>query len=313
MKKRDYIYIVTTYCAFTLSILLGLGFIFQAIRIYDKDNLPMYSKDIVSTYLLQLLPLIIIFILIVIFLGIYVVIKNISNKQFVKIFNKERYQTIIKNYDFKQLLENKDFKKEHILRLIIKIINYVVCGSCLLICLIYMFTNNHLNSMEAPTPQIIDLFVHFLPWIGISLISGLICIYVNDYSYLRSINTIKKLRRQHGEKKHRAERSLSKCGSDDETSCDGRGGLRIRPAGTPWHREGYGVQKSRHPLRGGKYPSHRGSKWAGSFRFHIAKSLPWALRALRRGVRCRHRRNAGSHRADPRSAWDAVPELRYHV
>ena len=88
MKKKDYLYIVTTYCALTLSILLGLGFIFQAIRIYDKDNLPMYSKDIVSTYLLQLLPLIIIFILIVIFLGVYVVIKNISNKQFVKIFNK---------------------------------------------------------------------------------------------------------------------------------------------------------------------------------------------------------------------------------
>ena len=202
MKKRDYIYIVTTYCALTISILLGLGFIFQAIRIYDKDNLPMYSKDIVSTYLLQLLPLIIIFILIVIFLGVYVVIKNISNKQFVKIFNKERYQTIIKNYDFKQLLENKDFKKEHILRLIIKIINYVICGSCLLICLIYMFTNNHLNSMEAPTPQIIDLFVHFLPWIGISLISGLICIYVNDYSYLRSINNIKKLEIEKQNKKY---------------------------------------------------------------------------------------------------------------
>lgn len=193
MKKKEFIYIIGTYSTLTISILLGLGFIFQVIRIYDKNNLPMYSKEIVSRYLLQLLPLIITFIILVIFMGIYVVIRGISKRENIKIFNKERYLSMISHYDLKQLLKDKSFKNEYVLRLVLKIINYVICSLCLAICLIYMFSNNHLDSMEAPTPQIIDLMIHFLPWIGISLISGLICIYVNDYSYLRSINLIKKI------------------------------------------------------------------------------------------------------------------------
>ena len=139
MKKKDLIYTITNYETMSLSIILGLLFIMQVIRIYDPNVYPMYTRELVGKYLLQILPCIILFVLAVIFGGVYAVIKNISTKNNVKITNKDKFDNLMRLINKEDVKDNALLKKENILRMVMIIGNIVIASAALLICLYYLF------------------------------------------------------------------------------------------------------------------------------------------------------------------------------
>lgn len=193
MKKKDLIYTISSYVTMTLSIVLGLLFIMQVIRIYDANNTPMFSRELVGKYILQILPCIILFVLSVIFIGVYAVIRNISIRNNVKPTNKDKFDNMMRLINKEDIKDNKLLKRETILRKVMIIGNIVVASISLLICLYYLLFVKKFELLEEISPQVVDAFVHFLPWIGISLVYSLINIYVCDFSYARSIEILKQI------------------------------------------------------------------------------------------------------------------------
>lgn len=202
MKKKDLIYTITSYVTMSLSIILGLLFIMQVIRIYDPNVYPMYTRELVGKYLLQILPCIILFVLAVIFGGVYAVIKNISVKNNVKITNKDKFDNLMRLINKDNVKDNALLKRENILRMVMTIGNIVIASAALLICLYYLFFVKKFDVLKPISPQIIDCFVHFTPWLGITLVYSLINIYVCDFSYARSIEILKQIECQKSKKEY---------------------------------------------------------------------------------------------------------------
>ena len=57
--KKESIYKIIKYVTAFFSIIMIICFIIQLARVYFGDLSPMYSRDIVGKYLLQILPIII--------------------------------------------------------------------------------------------------------------------------------------------------------------------------------------------------------------------------------------------------------------
>lgn len=183
------------------TILMGILFIVQVLRIYignDKE----FNGDICGKYLLQILPVIIIWVLLITFSAYY--FKSNEKEKGVKITNVAKLK-ILENICPKYSEELKEeyviLKKENKKRKISWIINIVIVAICSLMGLMYLLNKKHFDFSIDDNAQMIKLFIHLFPWVVISLISSIITTLYNERSAYKSAEIIKSLIKQKGKNK----------------------------------------------------------------------------------------------------------------
>ena len=185
------------------TILMGIFFIVQILRIY-YGNEHIFTRDICGKYLLQILPVIIIWVLVVIASFIYFYIKNHPQKDVAKITNITKLNslmTICPEFVNENLDEEYSLiKKENKNRKIAKVINIIIVILCSLMGLGYLINIEHFDASGDLTQQAIDMGIHLLPWCIISFASLIFTTLYEEYSAKKEIELVKKIIKTDGKK-----------------------------------------------------------------------------------------------------------------
>lgn len=185
------------------TLLMGSLFIVQILRIY-YGNEGVFTKEICSKYLLEILPVIIIWGLVIVASYIYFYIKNNPQKHIAKITNTYKLNSLMticpefinENLDEEYTLIKKEKKN----RRIAWIINIVIVSLCSLMGLGYLINVKHFDASGDLTQQAIDMGIHLLPWCIIGFISLIIRTLYEEYSAKKEIELIKKIIKTDGKK-----------------------------------------------------------------------------------------------------------------
>lgn len=186
MKKKELVYKIATYLTSALAVLLGLTCMLLAIKTFYSPE--QYTQQGAINCLLSALPLIILFVLDVIAVGVYSVVKGYAHKDNVLVSEKDKYLALSKMAGEKAK-ENASLKKEEKIRFIILIATIALCvlGCALPYSLYFVnYAANILDGSKDPTVQVIDIVLHALPWGIIALALGITSIYLRSASYKRS-------------------------------------------------------------------------------------------------------------------------------
>ncbi len=183
------------------TILMGIVFIIQIFRIY-YGNHQEFTRAICGKYILQILPVIVIWIVLIILSYIYHKLSNAKDQHSIKLTNVGKlkfYEAMCPDYN----VENEQYqmlKKENNKRKIAWMINIIVIILCSLMGLLYLINVDHFKSEGNLSLQAIQMTIHLLPWVIISFISLIICLYYEETSSLKSIEIIKVIINQEGKK-----------------------------------------------------------------------------------------------------------------
>lgn len=188
-----------------LTFLLGIVFTIQLARIYfrDTNGTQMYTREICAKYLLQILPVIIIWVLIIIAAGIYLTIHSSKDKSskvsnIVKLNNLLGVANILDNKELEN--EYAIIKKEEKKRKIVWIINVCIISICGLMCLCYLLNTKHFDAEGDFNGQIINMSYYLLPWCIISAISFIGCVIFEEISALKTLDSVKAIIKANGKK-----------------------------------------------------------------------------------------------------------------
>ena len=186
------------------TILMGILFVVQVLRIYF-GNEATFTREICGEYILQILPVIIIWIIVIIVSYFYFYKRNISSKEVAKITNitkLKNLENICPEYSEELKNEYNLLNKEKKKRKIFLIINFVVLLICSIMGLCYLLNTKHFKSSGDLTKQAIDMSVHLLPWAIISF--GVLIGYAiyEEYSAKKSIEIIKGIIKSNGKKEN---------------------------------------------------------------------------------------------------------------
>ena len=176
------------------TIIMGILFIVQILRIYFLNN-KVFTSEICLRYILQILPVIIIWIILIVLSYIY--FKKSNSKDNDK--SKLTKMGVLKLYDYMCPKQNGDeldelyasLKKENKKRNIALIINIVIIMICSLMGLMYLLNVKHFDSQGDLTLQAIQMTIHLIPWVIISFISSIIYLIYIEKSASVSIDVIK--------------------------------------------------------------------------------------------------------------------------
>ena len=185
------------------TIILGILFLIQILRIYYGND-KIFTLDICKKYILQILPVIILWIVLIIFSFIYLQINKYNFKNISKITNTMKLKTFESicplhqegTLDNEYMLLDKENKK----RKIAGIINIIVLLLCSIMGFGYLVQTKHFSSDGDLTNQAIQMTIHLIPWVIISLISSIIYTVYNEYSAKTSIELIKTIISSEGRK-----------------------------------------------------------------------------------------------------------------
>lgn len=194
MKKNSLLNKVLLFIVTIQTILMGLLFIVQILRIYYGNN-QTFTREICGKYLLQILPVIIMWIVVII--GSYIYYKK--TKSFKE--NSPKMMNISKLQSLERICPNNDnaqLKKEANKRMIASIINIVVVIICSIMGLCYLVNPNHFIPSGNLLEQAIQMGIHLSPWIVISLISIIIRMLYVELSARTSIDIIKQIIKSEG-------------------------------------------------------------------------------------------------------------------
>lgn len=181
------------------TILMGILFIIQILRIYYGNSFE-FTREICSKYLLQILPVIILWIITIIVNYIYFTIKNKSFKDNSKISNITKLnnlELICPNVDDSNELF-KLLKKEKMKRKIFKIVTLVVIIICSLMGFGYLVNVEHFNPDGNLSAQAVEMTIHLMPWVVISFICLILNVIFEEHSAKKSIVLIKEIIRTNG-------------------------------------------------------------------------------------------------------------------
>lgn len=180
---------------------MGIIFIVQILRIFYGNN-EEFTRAICGKYLLQILPVIIIWILLIILSYVYHRLSKNKDKHQSKLTNMGKLE--IYEYKCQDYIVGEEFsvdlKKENKKRKIAWIINIVVIGLCSLMGLLYLVNVKHFDSKGNLSNQAIQMTIHLLPWVIISFISLILCLFYEEASALKSIEIIKDIIKKNGKK-----------------------------------------------------------------------------------------------------------------
>lgn len=185
------------------TILMGVFFILQILRIYYGNN-STFTRSICKQYLLQILPIIIIWLILVVFSSIY--FQNKKNNDIAKITNIAKLTNLEiicpdyqNNMDSEYILlktEKQRRKKGLIICLIITLI-------CSIMGLMYLVNPKHFVSSGNLIEQAIQMSIHLLPWCIIAFASFIIYTYYEEKSAKKSLDIIKTIIKANGKKQNK--------------------------------------------------------------------------------------------------------------
>ena len=188
------------------TIIMGFLFIIQVLRIY-VGNEGKFTREICKDYIIQILPAIILWILLIIASFIYYYIKGNPKEKIAKLSNINKLTNLenicpkqsqldesldsasLESLDSEYRLLNKEKKNRKtafIATLVIIIISSVMG-------LLYLVNPNHFDSTGDVTKQIGSMSIYLLPWVIISFGSLIAYSIYEEYSSKKSIESIKKI------------------------------------------------------------------------------------------------------------------------
>ena len=194
-KLLDKLFLIITSI---LTILMGIVFIIQVLRIYYGND-KTYTREICGKFLLQMLPIIILWIVMVIASYVYFRIKSKPEKSFAKITNVAKLKNLEAMCPYVEEeyeLINKEKKK----RKIAMIINIVVVSICSIMSLGYLLNVKHFDSSGDLTNQAIQMGIHLLPWVIIAFGSMIVTTIYEEISSKKSIELVKNVIKNNGKK-----------------------------------------------------------------------------------------------------------------
>lgn len=202
MKKWNKTYKIVTIVITVISILMGIAFLVQTLRIYTAKNDPIYSRELVGNHLLQILFVIILWIIAVIVGVVFAFLSHPNETKLIKTTHITKLNNIMKLLP--QLDETNEagqvLKKELLKRKIAWYICLVLLVVCLLMSSLYLFNVKHFEYNGNPTKQIIDMVIHILPWIIGGLVVLCIGTIYEEFCAKRAIPYAKSLLSQKGKK-----------------------------------------------------------------------------------------------------------------
>jgi len=174
------------------TILMGILFIIQILRIY-LGNDATFTREICGEYLLQILPIIILWIILIAASGIYFFNKkkdkNIANiTSIAKLINLEN---ICPEYNENLDSEYKLLSKEKKKRRIVLIGCFVILIICSIMGLLYLLNTKHFDPKGDLTAQALKMAVHLSPWVIIAFSSFILYVIYEEISARKSIEIIK--------------------------------------------------------------------------------------------------------------------------
>lgn len=187
------------------TILMGILFIVQILRIY-YGNSATFTREICGQYILQILPVIIIWFLVIIAAFIYFYIKGNPTKDIAKITNITKLNNLEgicpdftdENLGNEYTLLNKE-KKNRRIALIIAI---AIAVACSIMGLCYLLNVKHFESSGDLTDQAIKMGIHLLPWCIIAFGAFIVYVIYIEVSAKKSIEIIKVIIKSNGKKIH---------------------------------------------------------------------------------------------------------------
>lgn len=184
------------------TILMSILFIVQILRIYYGNN-ATFTREICKEYLLQILPVIIIWIIVIIAGFINSYIKQHPNKNIAKITNITKLnnlEQICPIFDGELKEEYSLLNKESKKRRIALYVNIVISILCSIMGLCYLLNVKHFKSDGNLTEQAVQMFIHLIPWAIITFISMIGYTLYEEYSAKKSIEIIKIIIKNKGKK-----------------------------------------------------------------------------------------------------------------
>lgn len=196
--------------------LMGILFIIQVLRIYLGNN-KTFTREICKDYIMQILPAIIIWILLIIasFINFYIKdTKNGSKKEKIS-----KISNITKLHNLENICPsyNKNLDSEHKLSDDYKVldvekknrkIGFIITTSVIVVCSLmslgYLINPNHFDSTGDITKQIGSMSIYLLPWVVISFGALIGYSVYEEISAKKSIEAIKNIIKVNGTEKREA-------------------------------------------------------------------------------------------------------------
>lgn len=183
--KKESIYKIVKYITAFFSVVMIICLIVQLARIYFGDLTPKYSRSLVTKYLAQILPVIIIWVIAVIVGIVFAYLVSEKKHLYVKTTNEAK----LKLYEAKlpaNIEENENYtslKLCHKKMKIALIISLVIYAVCLVMISLYLFNPSHFIYNGEINRQVIELLIHASPWLAISLVTIIAyTLYINHVS-----------------------------------------------------------------------------------------------------------------------------------
>lgn len=181
-----------------LTILMGVIFIVQVLRIYYGND-KIYTQEICGKFLLEMLPIIILWILMVIVSFLYFSFKKNPDKGFAKVTYAARLknlEAICPNVEDEYTEIDREKKK----RKYAKITSVVIVCICSIMSLGYLLNPKHFDSAGDLTKQAIDMSICLSPWVVIAFGSMIVTTIYEEYSSKKSIDLVKLVIKNNGKK-----------------------------------------------------------------------------------------------------------------
>lgn len=194
-NKLDKIFLLVT--SFQ-TIILGIVFIIQILRIYYGND-AIFTKEICAQYILEILPVIILWILVIIGAFIYFNITNFKYKNVSKISNVtkftnlERVCPVIDDKDLNDKLLK--LKKKNIIAGIIVIVVTVI-SSVMGLC--YLLNIKHFDPTGDLSFQATNMALHLMPWVVISFGSFIGYSFYKEYNAGIGCNILREVIKNNG-------------------------------------------------------------------------------------------------------------------
>lgn len=181
------------------TVLTAIFFIIQDLRIYfgRTEGSQTYTSELVGKMLLEILPVIIIWILFVCVGGVMSYIKKIDDKNIAKSTNQMKLNSILCIIPNDRIEENDndylELKKEEKKRKICWLIFFCILAVCLLFTSLFLFNPKNYELGGVQVTQALNVLIHVLPFIVIFFIALIGAIFYENYSYSKSLVLAKKL------------------------------------------------------------------------------------------------------------------------
>ena len=181
-----------------LTLIMGVVFIVQVLRIYYGND-KTFTREICGEFLLQMLPIIILWIVSIIGSFVYFNIKTNPKKEFAKLTNAyklKNLEEICPYVEEEYELINKEKKN----RKNVMIINIVIVSICSIMSLGYLLNVKHFDSSGDLMGQAVKMGIHLLPWVIIAFGSMIFATVYEEISSKKSIEYLKNIIKNNGKK-----------------------------------------------------------------------------------------------------------------